>query len=49
MDEDLGGLIGIIILLGIVAVIIYCIVILAGILISVAGWRNGDCQLWKVF
>jgi hypothetical protein len=46
MDEDLGGLIGIIILLGIVAVIIYCIVILAGILISVAGaggviWGGG--------
>ena len=46
MDEDLGGLIGIIILLGIVALIIYCIVILAGILISVAGaggviWGGG--------
>lgn len=46
MDEDVGGLIGIIIVLGVVAAIIYCIVILAGILISIAGtggiiWGGG--------
>ncbi|SHM31679.1 hypothetical protein [Ruminococcus flavefaciens] len=47
MDEDgIGALIGLVIILAIVAFVIYCIVMLAGIIASVAGaggllWGGG--------
>ena len=47
MDEDgIGALIGLLIILAIVAFVIYCIVMLAGIIASVAGaggllWGGG--------
>ncbi|MBR7008194.1 MAG: hypothetical protein IKH90_06150 [Ruminococcus sp.] len=47
MDEDgIGALIGFVIILAIVAFVIYCIVMLAGIIASVAGaggllWGGG--------
>jgi len=37
MDEDFGGIIGLIIILAIIVFIIYCIVIIAGVLISLAS------------
>lgn len=46
MDDDLGAIIGFVIILGVIAFIIYCIVILAGIIASIAGaggvlWGGG--------
>ncbi len=46
MDDDFGGMIGLVIALCVIGVIIYCIVIMAGILISIAGaggliWGGG--------
>lgn len=46
MDDDFGALIGFVVIGVVVMVIIYCIVIMAGILISVAGiggtiWGGG--------
>lgn len=46
MDDEFGGFIGIVVALIAIAFVIYCIVILAGILASVAGvggavWGGG--------
>lgn len=46
MDDDFGGIIGLVIMLGVFLFIVYCIVIMAGILASIAGaggviWGGG--------
>ncbi len=46
MEEDVAGIIGMLIALAIIAFVIYCIVIMIGILISIAGiggtiWGGG--------
>ena len=46
MDDDFGAIIGFVIVLGVIAFVIYCIVILAGIIASIAGaggvlWGGG--------
>lgn len=46
MEDDIGGIIGLFIILAIAIFIIYCLVIMAGILVSIAGtggaiWGGG--------
>lgn len=46
MDDDFGGIIGLIIILAIIAFVIYCIVMIASVLAAVAGagglaWGGG--------
>lgn len=46
MDDDFGEIIALVIILAIVAFVVYCIIIMAGILISIAGtggaiWGGG--------
>lgn len=46
MDDDFGGIIGLVIVLAVIAFVVYCIVILASIIAAIAGasgtlWGGG--------